>query len=244
MTERLIAARPNLDQIKAIVEYMEQHPVLGSGQLRGMEGRHESKKLWMKLTRIVNSINEGPTRPMKSWVKFWADKKSSVRSKVISSGGDPSVLSSGIDRKIWDLFLDNDTPTKPKHSVKVESHYLEDNTFYNEDDIEDNNIDEPVLSSEDPAPETLSLEERNMILMEKLVKVMTDQANAMSQLAHASQVSSQAMERLAEASELQARAIERLANTFESIGSTAHHISTSIVDIDSTMKRFYNTAPT
>lgn len=52
----------------AIVDFMEKHPALGLGQLRGLEGRDESKKLWFKLTRIVNCIN-GPTRPMKSWIK-------------------------------------------------------------------------------------------------------------------------------------------------------------------------------
>lgn len=52
----------------AIVEFMEKHPSLALGQLRGLEGRDESKKLWFKLTRIVNNIT-GPTRPMKSWIK-------------------------------------------------------------------------------------------------------------------------------------------------------------------------------
>lgn len=47
---------------------MENHPALGLGQLKGLEGRSQSKKLWFKLTRIVNTMN-GPTRPMKSWVK-------------------------------------------------------------------------------------------------------------------------------------------------------------------------------
>lgn len=50
------------------MDFMEKHPELALGQLRGLEGRHESKKLWFKLTRIVNNIS-GPTRPMKSWVK-------------------------------------------------------------------------------------------------------------------------------------------------------------------------------
>lgn len=61
-------SRPSLEQVTAIVDFMEKHPALGLGQLRGLEGRDESKKLWFKLTRIVNSIT-GPTRPMKSWIK-------------------------------------------------------------------------------------------------------------------------------------------------------------------------------
>lgn len=61
-------SRPSLEQVTAIVDFMEKHPALALGQLRGLEGRDESKKLWFKLTRIVNNIT-GPTRPMKSWIK-------------------------------------------------------------------------------------------------------------------------------------------------------------------------------
>ncbi|CAH0714215.1 unnamed protein product, partial [Brenthis ino] len=236
MSDRAIASRPSLEQVVAIVDFMEKHPSLALGQLRGLEGRDESKKLWFKLTRIVNNIT-GPTRPMKSWIKYWADKKSTVRSKVQSGGGDPNTLGSNIEKKIWDLFLANDAGKK--NSVKLESHYMEE-TFYNEDNMEQNHESEPVLNFEEPA---LDFEERQMVVMEKLVKVMGEQAAAMSQLAHAAHVNAQAMERLAEASQIQARAIERLANTFEAIGAASHDVRAAVVDIDATVKRFY-AAPT
>ncbi|CAG5058850.1 unnamed protein product [Parnassius apollo] len=232
-------SRPSLEQVIAIVDFMEKHPALALGQMRGLEKRDESKKLWFKLTRIVNNL-EGPTRPMKSWVKYWADKKSTVRSKVQAGGGDPNSLSSNIDKKIWDLFLADDTP-RDRSSVKLESHYT-DESFYNEDNVDGNHVDsEPVLAFEEPA---VDLEERQMLVMEKLVKVMGDQANAMSQLAHASHLNAQAMERLAEASQIQARAVERLVTSFEAIGASTHEVRNAIVDIDSTMKRFYSTSPT
>lgn len=63
-------SRPSLDQVVAIVDFMEKHPTLALGQLRGLEGRDTSKKLWQKLTTIVNSTS-GPNRPMKSWVKVF-----------------------------------------------------------------------------------------------------------------------------------------------------------------------------
>lgn len=63
-----LQSRPSLEQVTAIVDFMEKHPALALGQLRGLEGRDESKKLWFALTRIVNNIT-GPTRPMKSWIK-------------------------------------------------------------------------------------------------------------------------------------------------------------------------------
>ncbi|XP_047530429.1 uncharacterized protein LOC125066408 [Vanessa atalanta] len=240
MTDRAIASRPSLEQVVAIVDFMEKHPALALGQLRGLEGRDESKKLWFKLTRIVNNIT-GPTRPMKSWIKYWADKKSTVRSKVQSGGGDPNTLCSNIEKKIWDLFLANDGGNKNRSSVKLESHYMEE-AFYNDDDnMDQNHESDPVINFDEP---TVDLEERTMVVMEKLVKSMGEQATAMSQLAQASQAHAQAMERLAEASQIQARAIERLANTFETISAATHDVRNAIVDIDSTMKRFYTTSPT
>ncbi|KAJ2949953.1 hypothetical protein O0L34_g11278 [Tuta absoluta] len=236
MTDRTIASRPSLDQVVAIVDFMEKHPALAQGQLRGLEGRDQSKKLWMQLSRIVNNTT-GPTRPVKSWIKYWADKKSSVRAKVQSEGGNATNLTSSIEKKIWDLFLANDPP-KSRAAVKQES-YIEESFF--EDSMDQNHVEEPMLSYEEPP---MDPEDRQMAIMEKLVKVMSDQASAMSQLALASQANSQAMERLAEASQIQARALERLATTFECIGAATHDVRNAIVDIDATMKRFYTTSPT
>uniref|UniRef100_A0A2A4JPK5 Regulatory protein zeste n=1 Tax=Heliothis virescens TaxID=7102 RepID=A0A2A4JPK5_HELVI len=239
MTDRVIASRPSLEQVSAIVDFMEKHPALALGQLRGLEGRDESKKLWFKLTRIVNNIT-GPTRPMKSWIKYWADKKSTVRSKVLSGGGDPNNLCSNIEKKIWDLFLANDSG-KTRGAVKQESNFIEE-SLYNEDSMDQNHVEsDPVLAFEEPV---VDFEERQMGIMEKLLKVMSDQAAAMTQLAHASHANAQAMERLADASQIQARAIDRLATTFETISAATHDVRNAIVDIDATMKRFYSTSPT
>ncbi|KAJ8730968.1 hypothetical protein PYW08_002381 [Mythimna loreyi] len=239
MTDRVIASRPSLEQVTAIVDFMEKHPALALGQLRGLEGREESKKLWFTLTRIINNIT-GPTRPMKSWIKYWADKKSTVRSKVQGGGGDPNNLCSNIEKKIWDLFLAGDK-SKPR-GVKQESKFLDESLEYNEESMDQSHVEaEPVLAFEEPVAD---VEERQMVLMEKMFKVMSDQAAAMTQLAHASHVNSQAMERLADASQIQARAIDRLANTFETISAATHDVRNAIVDIDATMKRYYATSTT
>ncbi|KAL0880643.1 hypothetical protein ABMA27_001868 [Loxostege sticticalis] len=231
-------SRPSMEQVMAIVDFMEKHPALGLGQLRGLEGRDESKKLWYELTMIVNNLT-GPTRPMKSWIKYWADKKSTVRSKVQSIGGDPNSLCSNIEKRIWDLFLANDnSATKQRNtSVKQETHFIEE-PFFNEDSMDVLGFDEPI---DEPI---MDIEDRQMAIMEKLVKVMSDQASALTQMAHASHASSQAMERLAEASHIQARALERLAGSLEAIGGASHDVRNAIVDIDASLKRFYSASPT
>nr|XP_034826823.1 uncharacterized protein LOC117984303 isoform X2 [Maniola hyperantus] len=257
MSERSIASRPSFEQVVAIVDFMENHRSLALGKMRGLEGRDESKRLWLKLTRIVNNIM-GPTRPMKSWIKYWADKKSTVRSKVESGGGDPNILCSNVEKKIWDLFLatkdktarkqrlKKNKPASRSNSVKLEPQFSEVPEF--DDDETDQNHDEPALEFDEPALDfeepALDFEDRQMIVMEKLVKVMSEQAAAMTQLANASQVNAQSMERLADASQIQTRAIERVASTFESISVATHNVGSALVDIDATLKRFYNTAPT
>ncbi|GBO98326.1 hypothetical protein EVAR_16_1 [Eumeta japonica] len=90
----------------------------------------------------------------------------------------------------------------------------------------------------------LNMEDRQMVLMEKLVQAMNQQSAALAQLAQASDTQAYAMERLAEASHIQAKAVERLANSFETIGSVAHNIRDAIVNIDMSMKRCYGTTPT
>ncbi|KAL4715520.1 hypothetical protein ACJJTC_009146 [Scirpophaga incertulas] len=236
MVDRTIASRPSLEQIMAIVDFMEKHTALALGNLRGLEGRHESKQLWAKLTRIVNGI-EGPTRPMKSWIKFWADKKSTVRSKVLAIG-DPNNLCSNIEKKIWDLFLASDHNCR----VKQETHFIDESTFNDEENI-DNGQSEPAGDCQEIVEPISSIEERQMAIMEKLVKVMTDQATALSQMASASQAHSRAMERLAEASHIQAQALNRLATTLENAGGAVADVSAAISGIDASLKRFYEPSP-
>ncbi|CAD0199677.1 unnamed protein product [Chrysodeixis includens] len=249
MTDRAIASRPSMEQVMAIVDFMEKHPALALGQLRGLEGRDESKRLWFQLTRLVNNLS-GPTRPMKSWIKYWADKKSTVRAKVISCGdGNSNNLCSNIEKKIWDLFLSNDSGSKPvtkrRKEVKKESSYIEE-TYYKDDGIEDSHMEpDPDPASQMAFEEqAMDVEQRQNDIMERLVKVMSEQAAALSQLAHASHVSAQAMDRMADASQIQSRAIDRLASTFETISAATHDVRNALVDIDCTMKRLYSTSPT
>ncbi|XP_026732826.1 uncharacterized protein LOC113497467 isoform X2 [Trichoplusia ni] len=241
MTDRTIASRPSMEQVTAIVDFMEKHPALALGQLRGMEGRDESKRLWFKLTRIVNNLS-GPTRPMKSWIKYWADKKSTVRTKVISYGdGNSNNLCSNVEKKIWDLFLANDAG-KTRKPVKQESSYVED-TYFKDDGVEeDNQVDsDPVMPFEE---QTMDMEQRQNAIMERLVKAMSEQAGALAQLAQAAHVSAQAMHRAADAAQIQSQAIDRLATTFETINAATHDVRNALVDIDSTMKRLYSTPGT
>lgn len=56
------------------------------------------------------------------WFQFWSDKKSNLKLKVQTAGGDPSSLLSNIEWRIWDNFLS-------KHGVRrpckfPNSHFL------------------------------------------------------------------------------------------------------------------------
>lgn len=57
-----------LEQLKMMVEFMGQHPELASGALRTMEARHQSKRLWADLAKILNS-HAGAKKTADGWSK-------------------------------------------------------------------------------------------------------------------------------------------------------------------------------
>ncbi|KAG7306286.1 hypothetical protein JYU34_008886 [Plutella xylostella] len=223
--------RPTMEQVLAMLSFMEEHPNLALGKMKGgVENRAESKKLWIQLARSLNAM-PGPNRSLKSWMKFWSDKKSNLKLKVQTAGGDPSSLLSNIEWRIWDNFLSKNGVRRPSktNSVNVKRD-IEDDQYFDESN---------ELEPEPEEPEVKDFDEKQTKMMEKLVVAMGEQAAAVARLAQASAANAHALSRLAEASQLQARAIERLANTFENVTSSTHDVRNALLDMDITMKRFY-----
>ncbi|XP_072935366.1 uncharacterized protein [Epargyreus clarus] len=72
----------SFDQVKAIVDFMEQHVEFAEGSLRTLEARHTSKKLWTELTRILNSSRAGTKKTADGWSRYWSDFKNKLKNKV------------------------------------------------------------------------------------------------------------------------------------------------------------------
>lgn len=57
------------EQVKSIIDFMGQHVEFASGNLRSLEARHTSKRLWSELTNILNSCRGGTQKTSDGWSK-------------------------------------------------------------------------------------------------------------------------------------------------------------------------------
>ncbi|XP_047027904.1 uncharacterized protein LOC124635984 isoform X1 [Helicoverpa zea] len=70
------------EQVKHIIDFMSQHVDFASGNLRSLEARHTSKRLWAELTKILNSCRGGTKKTADGWSKYWSDFKNKLKNKV------------------------------------------------------------------------------------------------------------------------------------------------------------------
>ncbi|XP_063616497.1 uncharacterized protein LOC134789781 [Cydia splendana] len=237
-------SRPSLAQVKAVIDFMQKHPELANRKFRYGMNHEKFKKLWFELSSMANSLN-GAVKSTKGWIKFWSDKRRSIRlkQKQIDEGKLDDRLTP-LEKKILELAVtEYSISTKKKKGVKQEPVNGEDDEDSNDDSIL-KEIEEMEFPGETSKLLVTEADERQMSIMEKLVEVMDQQAVAMNQLAQASLSNSKAMERLAEASHIQALAVDRLANSFDSISASVHDVRNAIMSIDYTMKRCYTATTT
>ncbi|XP_061722656.1 uncharacterized protein LOC133529051 isoform X2 [Cydia pomonella] len=69
------------EQVKLMLDFMGQHVDFATGQLRSLEARHVSKRLWSELTQILNSCR-GTRKTMDGWSRYWSDFKNKLKNKV------------------------------------------------------------------------------------------------------------------------------------------------------------------
>ncbi|CAH0405254.1 unnamed protein product [Chilo suppressalis] len=219
-------SRPTLNQVKAVVEYMQKHPDLAKKHRYGVSPK-KFKKLWLELTKIANSI-DGTKKSTEGWIKFWSDKRRSiiVKKKQIEEGKIQGKLLP-MEQKILDL-CEGTTCSRRKSEVKEEpSNGADDDSYINNcDDSSDNFISNETIG-------------KQINILANLVDVMGQQSSAMLQVAKAQLDHSKSLERFAEASYLQALAVDRIADTFENISSSVHEVGNALLGIGYTMNRGY-----
>ncbi|XP_063545929.1 uncharacterized protein LOC134753896 [Cydia strobilella] len=69
------------EQVKLMLDFMGQHVDFATGQLRSLEARHVSKRLWSELTQTLNSCR-GTRKNMDGWSRYWSDFKNKLKNKV------------------------------------------------------------------------------------------------------------------------------------------------------------------
>ncbi|CAK1599288.1 unnamed protein product [Parnassius mnemosyne] len=70
------------EQVKSIIDFMGQHVEFATGSLRSLEARHNSKRLWGELTKILNNCRTGTRKTSDGWSKYWSDFKNKLKNKV------------------------------------------------------------------------------------------------------------------------------------------------------------------
>ncbi|CAH0727480.1 unnamed protein product, partial [Brenthis ino] len=224
--------RPSLTQVKAVIDFMQKHPVMAHKKLRYGMSHEKFKKLWIELSNMANSMN-GAMKSTKGWIKFWSDKRRSImlKQKQISEGKIKDKLTP-LEQKI--LSISSSDKSTRRNRLKQDpsngdNDYLDDLFNGNDDEVDPTRL------------QPTDADEKHMSVMEKMAEVMDQQAVAMTQMAQATLNNSKAMERIADASHKQALAVDRLANIFETINTSVYDVRNAIMSIDYTLKRCYST---
>ncbi|KAI8438740.1 hypothetical protein MSG28_011150 [Choristoneura fumiferana] len=188
-------SRPSLAQVKAIIDFMQKHPELANRKFRYGMNHDKFRKLWYELSSIANSI-EGAVKSTKGWIKFWSDKRRSIKlkQKQIDEGKLDDRLSP-VERKIYDLSLveNSISPIKKKKGVKQEpvngdEDESNDDSFLKEVDEMDftNTESNKLLVTEADERQMASCEGQNIVSVQvgvpDAVQVYSLSRNAISEL--------------------------------------------------------------
>ncbi|XP_061707603.1 uncharacterized protein LOC133518055 [Cydia pomonella] len=73
----------SLEQLKGLLDYLNEHQDLAKGLTRGRRGKLHSVKLWNVCAKKLNAIGEGAVKDGKGWSKYWCDWKYRVRRRAL-----------------------------------------------------------------------------------------------------------------------------------------------------------------
>ncbi|XP_063529657.1 uncharacterized protein LOC134740932 [Cydia strobilella] len=73
----------SLEQLKGLLDYLNEHQDLAKGLTRGRRGKLHSVKLWNVCAKKLNVIGEGAVKDGKGWSKYWCDWKYRVRRRAL-----------------------------------------------------------------------------------------------------------------------------------------------------------------
>ncbi|KAL0808298.1 hypothetical protein ABMA28_012791 [Loxostege sticticalis] len=79
--DKYIWQRPSPAQVECIVEFFEKNPALNKGYIKTESQRDIRQKAWQKLAFRLNNM-EGCTKNFQQWLRYWTDKKVSVKKKL------------------------------------------------------------------------------------------------------------------------------------------------------------------
>ncbi|XP_047038322.1 uncharacterized protein LOC124643386 [Helicoverpa zea] len=129
--------------LEVLAQYMERYPPLALASARSREGHVQSKRMWEKIARTLNRIDEGVTKSGKSWARYWIDLKFKIRrkyaviQKCLSEGTHCTIHLNPLEERIVKILTDEEGNLLPTASVyhQMKSyhplHYLKTNGHNN-----------------------------------------------------------------------------------------------------------------
>ncbi|RVE44230.1 hypothetical protein evm_011129 [Chilo suppressalis] len=75
------SSHPSIAQLGTLVEFLEANRDLAKGFSKNLSAKIRAQQKWEGITFKLNSMG-GTIKNSKKWIKYWSDKKSSVKKKV------------------------------------------------------------------------------------------------------------------------------------------------------------------
>uniref|UniRef100_A0A2A4J9E5 Regulatory protein zeste n=1 Tax=Heliothis virescens TaxID=7102 RepID=A0A2A4J9E5_HELVI len=124
MTEDLFYRRQvSRQHLEVLAQYMERYPPLALASARSREGHLQSKRMWEKIARTLNRIDESVTKSGKSWARYWIDLKFKIRrkyaviQKCLSEGTHCTIHLNPLEERIVKVLSDEEGNLLPTASV-------------------------------------------------------------------------------------------------------------------------------
>ncbi|KAG6451557.1 hypothetical protein O3G_MSEX007248 [Manduca sexta] len=112
--ELLYRRQVSRHHLEVLAEYMERYPPLALASARSREGMIQSKRMWEKIARALNKIDDNISKSGKNWARYWIDLKFKIRRKYAcqrkcqSEGVQCSVQLNPFEERIIKVLTDEE----------------------------------------------------------------------------------------------------------------------------------------
>ncbi|KAF9416562.1 hypothetical protein HW555_006137 [Spodoptera exigua] len=124
MSEEMFYRRQvSRQHLEVLAQYMERYPPLALASARSREGHIQSKRMWEKIARTLNRIDENVSKSGKCWARYWIDLKFKIRrkyaviQKCLSEGTHCAVHLNPLEERIIKILTDEEGNLLPTASV-------------------------------------------------------------------------------------------------------------------------------
>ncbi|KAH9644708.1 hypothetical protein HF086_016416 [Spodoptera exigua] len=105
--------RVSYEQLDRLWEFLNSHRDLAVGFYKSAQARDYSKRMWLSISKTLNSLGECATKDWKGWSNYWVDYKAKLKRRVAAlrtsqnrTGGGPADVNplSDVEKKFLSLL--------------------------------------------------------------------------------------------------------------------------------------------